>query len=118
METIKNWTLVQWISFMVGLNTLLIGATPQLTVLFGAAAIPYIGAVAVLGNGVLSIFGMVSGGQSNQVLNVLAMKGVEHIDINEKANKTLAAIAVDPTVDKIAPLPAAQAAVAKTASSA
>jgi preprotein translocase subunit SecF len=31
METLKNLTLVQWIGIMVGLNSLLMGATPQLT---------------------------------------------------------------------------------------
>jgi hypothetical protein len=132
VETIKNLTLVQWIGLLVGLNSLFMGATPQLTVLFGTVAVPYIIAVATLANGALGVIGMVVGGQKSQVSNVvtdpqsqealikavLAMKGVQHIDVNDQANKTLATIAVDPTLGKIAPIPEAQAAVVKTAAAA
>lgn len=118
METLKNMTLVQWIGIVIGLNSLLLGATPQLTVLFGAVAVPYIGAVAALGNGALGVFVTVIGGQGSQVRNVLAMPGVERIAVNEQANSTLASIAVDQTQNKIAPTPQAQAAVAKTANAA
>jgi hypothetical protein len=115
METLKNLTLVQWIGLMVGLNSLLMGATPQLTVLLGAAAVPYIIAIATLGNGALGVFGMVVGGQSSQVRNVLAMPGVEKISVNAEANQTLSAIAIDPAANKISPTAAALDAVTKTA---
>lgn len=115
METLKNLTLVQWIGIMVGLNSLLMGATPQLTVLFGAAAVPYIGAIATLGNGALGVFVTVVGGQGSQVRNVLAMPGVESIAVNRQANAALAQIAIDPAQDKIAPTQAATAAVTATA---
>jgi hypothetical protein len=118
MESLKNLTLVQWIGIMVGLNSLLMGATPQLTVLFGTAAVPYIIAVATLGNGALGVFVTVIGGQSAQVRNVLAMPGVEKIDVNGQANGTLATLAVDPTQNKIAPTPAAMQQVTATAKSA
>jgi hypothetical protein len=39
------------------------------------------------------------------------MPGVESITVNSQANKILAQVAVDPTLDKIAPTPAAAAAV-------
>jgi hypothetical protein len=118
VETIKNLTLVQWIGLLVGLNSLFMGATPQLTVLFGTTAVPYIIAVATLANGALGVIGMVVGGQSSQVKSVLAMPGVERITVNAQANQTLAAIAVDPTVNKIAPTLQAQEAVTKTAAAA
>lgn len=115
METLKNLTLVQWIGIMVGLNSLLMGATPQLTVLFGTVAVPYIIAIATLGNGALGVFVTVVGGQGSQVRNVLAMPGIERVSVNAQANQTLAALAVDPTVNKIAPIVTAQEAVTKTA---
>ena len=117
METPKNLTLVQWIGIMVGLNSLLMGATPQLTVLFGTAAVPYIIAVATLGNGALGVFVTVVGGQGSQVRNVAAMTGVEPIQVNASANRTLAALAMDPSVDRVAPLPAAEVQVAAKAKS-
>jgi hypothetical protein len=116
METLKNLTLVQWIGIMVGLNSLLMGATPQLTVLLGAAAVPYIIAIATLGNGALGVFVTVVGGQSTQVRNVLAMPGVEKIAVNGQANAALASIAVDPGQNKISPTPSAMAKVTETAS--
>lgn len=105
METLKNLTLVQWIGIMVGLNSLLMGATPQLTVLLGAAAVPYIIAVATLANGALGVFVTVVGGQSAQVRNVLAMPGIDKVTVNGQAGTALASMAVDPTVNKIAPTP-------------
>lgn len=115
METLKNLTLVQWIGIMVGLNSLLMGATPQLTVLFGTPAVPYIIAIATLGNGALGVFVTVVGGQGSQLRNVQAMPGVERISVNDQANQILAAEAMNPDNKKIAALPAAQSAVAKIA---
>lgn len=118
MDTLKNLTLVQWIGIMVGLNSLLMGATPQLTVLFGMEAVPYIIAVATLGNGALGVFVTVVGGQGRQVRNVLAMPGVEKIDVNGQASATLATLAVDPNQNKIAPTQAAMDKVTATAKAA
>lgn len=67
-------------------------------------------AVATLG----AVIGVTSN-QTNQVKAVLAMDGVEHIDVNARANPTLAAMAVDPDVDKIAPIPSETAKVEATA---
>lgn len=108
-------TPLQIIGIVLIVNGALIGSTAQLTDLFGPQIAKYIISVASLGN---SIFGgivtMISG-QGSQIMNVLAMPGVEKINVNAKANPTLAAIAVDPTVDKIAPIPAAQESVQQTA---
>lgn len=103
METLKNLTLVQWIGIMVGLNSLLMGATPQLTVLFGTAAVPYIIAVATLGNGALGVFVTVVGGIGSQAANVAAMPGVDRIVVNRNAGPTLAGLAVDTDQPKIGP---------------
>jgi hypothetical protein len=115
MQTLKNLTILQWIGIVLGLNSLFMSSTPQLTVLFGANAVPYIIALATLGNGALGVFITVIGGQGTQLRNVLAMPGVEKIDVNDRASPTLAAIAIDPAQDKIAPTPAAMATVTATA---
>ena len=115
MNTLKGLTTLQWLGIILVINGALIGSTAQLTDLFGPIAVKYIVAAASLGN---SIFGgivtMISG-QGSQVLNVKAMDGIEHIDVNAKANPILAKIAMDPNEGKIAPTPAAQAQVAATA---
>jgi hypothetical protein len=118
MQTLKNLTLLQWIGIVIGLNSLFMGSTPQLTVLFGTAAVPYIIAIATLGNGALGVFVTVIGGQGAQVRNVLAMDGVEKIDVNGRANAALATLALDPRQDKIAPTPAAIDKVTATAKAA
>ena len=116
METLKNWTLVQSIGFMVGMNTMLIGVTPQLTTLFGATAIPYIMAVITIGNGALGVFAMAVGGQSSQISNVAALPGVDRIVVNRNAGATLATLAVDQAQPKIGgSSPETQAAIAVTA---
>lgn len=108
-------TPLQIIGIVLIINGALIGSVTQLTDLFGPQVAKYIVSLASLGN---SIFGgivtMISG-QGAQIKNVLAMPGVEKIDVNGMANSTLASIAVDPTVDKIAPTPAAQESVQATA---
>lgn len=118
METLKNLTLVQWIGIMVGLNSLLMGATPQLTVLFGTVAVPYIIAVATLGNGALGVFVTVVGGIGSQAANVAALPGVDRILVNRNANSTLSALAVDHDQPKIGAIPEDKAAVAATAKAA
>ena len=101
MDTVKNMTLIQWIGLIIGLNSLFMGATPQLTVLFGTAAVPYIVAIATLGNGALGVFSMVVGGQASQIRNVAAMPGVARVQIDTSANQTVAQVAIDPTQPKV-----------------
>lgn len=108
-------TPLQIIGIVLIVNGALIGSAAQLTDLFGPQVAKYIISVASLGN---SIFGgivtMISG-QGAQIKNVLAMPGIEKINVNAQANPTLAAIAVDPSIDKISPTPAAQESVQATA---
>lgn len=113
-----NLTPVQIIGIILVINGALIGSASQLTDLFGPVAVKYIIALASLGNSVFGgIITMVTG-QGSQIKNVLAMPGVENIAVNGKAGPTLAAIAVDPLQDKIAPTTAAMEKVTATAAKA
>lgn len=117
METLKNLTLVQWILIVIGLNSLFIASTPQLAVLFGEHAVPYIVALATLGNGALSVVGTVVGGIGTQALNVTAAGA--SIAVGPRASPALAVLAMDPKQNNIDAAPgerAAVAAIAKTAS--
>lgn len=113
METLKNLTLVQWIGIMIGLNSLLMGATPQLTVLFGTVAVPIIVAIATLGNGALGVFVTVIGGLGAQAGNVVA--GGARIAVGPNASPSLARLAMDPSENKIDVEPGAGPAVAAIA---
>lgn len=116
METLKNLTLMQWIGITIGLNSLFMGATPQLTVLFGANAVPYIVAIATLGNGALGVFVTVIGGLGTQARNVVAAGG--SIAVWPNAKPPLATLAMDPADNKIDAAPGAAAAVAAIAKAA
>lgn len=96
------------------LSVLMISTT-QLTDLFGTGVAKTIVSAAGLANMVLNSVIAALTGQGQMVLDVKAMPGVQHIEVNEKANQTLAKLAIDPTEDKIAPSPAAIAAVTRTA---
>jgi hypothetical protein len=54
-------------------------------------------------------------GQGSIVQQVSKMTGVEPLKVNAQANPTLAALALDPTNEKIEVKPGAEAAVTKTA---
>jgi len=103
-----NLTPLQMMGIALVINGALIGSTAQLTDIMGPHIAHIIVSVASLANSVLGGVVTMFSGQATQVKNVLAMPGVQHIDINAQANSTLAAIAIDPNVDKIAPTPASQ----------
>lgn len=71
-------------------------------------------------SGVLGIVLTFTTGQGSMVKEVLNMPGTDKILVNEKANSTLAALAVsdDPALAKITPTPAAENAVQATAKAA
>lgn len=108
-------TPLQIIGIVLVINGALIGSVTQLTDIFGPQVAKYIVSFASLGNSIFGGIVTLISGQGSQIKNVLAMPGVERIDVNAQANTTLAAIAVDPAVDKIAPTPAAQESVQATA---
>ena len=66
-------------------------------------------------SGVLGIVLTFMTGQSGQLKAVQSMPGVESIQVNAKASPTLAAMAVDPSQEKIQVIPAAASAVTQTA---
>ena len=93
----------QIISIVGAILSVLMISTAQLTDLFGSGVAKSIVSVAGLGNLVLQSIMTAITSQGSQVRDVLAMPGVEKINVNAAANKTLAEIAIDPNVDKIAP---------------
>lgn len=111
----KNITQTQWVAFIIGAASFLGGATAQLTTLFGPNGAAYVASACAIISGLAGVFLMATTGQGSQVKQVLAMPGVEKLDVNAKASQVLAAIAVDPAQDKISPTPAAMQAVTQTA---
>lgn len=105
----------QLIAITIAVLGVLMVSTSQLTDLFGPVITKSITAVAALLNSVLGATLAVITSQTGTVKDVLAMDGVDKINVNASANQTLAAIAVDPTINKISPTPAAQSAVEATA---
>lgn len=127
-----NLSSKQWISIAIATLGVLMISQAQLTDLFGANVAKIVQSASgllnmILGSSLAVITGNVApdvaarqlvqqpAGQDAMVREVLRMDGVEKIDVNKKANATLASIAVDPTVDKIAPIPEAVTTVTKTA---
>lgn len=108
----------QIFSIVGAILSVLMISTTQLTDLFGTGAAKSIVSVAGLGNLMIQSVMAVLTSQGNTVLDVKSMPGVEGIAVNEKANKTLATLAMDPTQDKIAPTREAAAQVAATANAA
>lgn len=110
-----NLTLGQKVAMVSVLLGVLAGATAQLTPIFGSAVATSIASFASLANTVISGWIFILTGQANTVKAVADMPGVEKITINERANQTLAAVAVDPTANKVAPTNAAFDQVTETA---
>lgn len=108
----------QWIAIIILALGLISGATGQMTDIFGVGAAKSIASAASFLSSFVAGIQVILGGQGTQVKDVLAMPGVEKISVNGQANAALATLAVDPTVDKIAPTPAAESAVSATAAKA
>lgn len=101
----------QIIAIIIAVLGVLMISQTQLTDLFGAGVAKTIVSVAALANSVLGAVMAVLTSQGSQVKDVLAMPGVERVEVNAMANKTLAAIAVQPNQAKIAPAAGAAPAV-------
>ena len=108
----------QIIAITIALLAVLAGSTAQLTDLVGPALTKTIIAASTLGTTALSSVLAVITSQGGQVRDVLAMPGIEKINVSAAANKTLAEIAIDPSVDKIAPTQSAMQQVTQTAKAA
>ena len=120
----KDLTQIQKIALTIAVLGFLAGAGTQLTDIFaplGSIAPVIVKEIVSISGFVSGILGVVlsfAGGQSGQVQAVQAMPGVEKIVVNEKANATLATLAVDPAQAKIETTPQATAAVQRTAAAA
>lgn len=115
VNTLKNVTPLQWLIILLSVNSAVAGATAQLTDLFGANAAHLVVSGVTFANTIIGALMVPFTGQGAMVRNVLAMDGVQHIDVNGSANATLAAIAIDPLVNKIAPTPGSVEKVTQTA---
>ena len=111
---LRSLTPAQWFGIVIAILSVLAGATAQLTDLFGAMHAHLIVTASNLLMTVLSSILVQMSGQSAQIRAVNDMPGVQTITVNEKANPTLAAIAVDPN-SKVEATPAAAKAVEATA---
>src|ERR1700739_205081 len=99
-------TSKQWFQITSGSVSGLITGAALLNPLVGQdLALKVVAGLGII-NIVLSSVGTALSGpesQDTQVKNVLAMPGVQKIDVNEKASPALAKLAVDPMIDKIGP---------------
>lgn len=100
-----NVNLKQAIAIVIAIVSVLAVSTSSLTDIFGPEVAKVVGPAAGLLNTILSSVLAVITSQGATVKDVLAMSGVQKIDVNSNANKTLAQIAVDPKQDKIGPQP-------------
>lgn len=114
-NSVINLNAKQIISIAGAILGVLMISTSQLTDLFGAGTAKTVTSVAALVNTILSSVMAVITSQGSTVKEVLAMPGVDKIDVNARANPTLAAIAVDPTINNISPTVAAMDKVTATA---
>lgn len=110
-----NLTGKQIFGIIVLVLGVLTAATAQLQDVFGPTAAKTITSVTGLLSTILGAVLTNLTSQSGSVQDVQAMPGVETILVNKKANQTLAALAVDPAMDKIEVKPGDDAKVAATA---
>ena len=94
----------QIISIIAAVVSALMLATTQLTDIFGASTAKLIVSTAALANMILNSIIAAITGQATMIRDVAAMPGVEKISVNANANQTLAAAAIDPVQDKVAPV--------------
>jgi len=119
MSTLKAITPLQWLGIILIINGALIGSAAQLTDLFGPGAVRIIVAICSIGNSVVGGVITFLTGQGNMVRTVAAMPGVDSVNVNSEANKTLAQLAVSGAADarNISATPASATLVAAIAKS-
>lgn len=113
-----KFTPMQIVGIILLANSVITGSVNEMTDLMGAVWAKHLVSLAIMGSGFCGGLVTMFGGQGYQVKSVLAMDGVEKIDVNGLANSMLAKMAVDPAQNKIAPTPAAMDTVAATAKAA
>ena len=110
-----NVTGKQWIQIIGVVISVLMVSTAQLTELLGPSLAKTIVTIAGLLNMLLQGITVALTTQTAQVKDVLAMPGIDKINVNAAANQALAQIAVDPNVNKIGPTAGAAQQVEATA---
>lgn len=108
-------TSKQWFQIVSGINGTLITSAALLQTLFGQDLTIKIVAVLGIFGIILNSVGAAVSGQANLVKDVAAMPGVESIKVNSSAGQALAAVAMDPAQDKVAPTSSAMQVVTETA---
>jgi hypothetical protein len=114
MPNLNGKQIIQIIGVII---SVLMVSSAQLTDLLGAGVAKYIVTIAGLANMILQGITVALTTQTAQIKDVAAMPGIDRITVNAQANSTLATLAVDPAQNKVAPTPAAEAAVQKVAAS-
>jgi hypothetical protein len=117
MQTLKNLTLLQWIGAVLVINGALNGSLNEMADLFGSVWAHHVLSICTIGSAICGGLILNFGGQGAQIRNVAAMPGVETIQVNAKANQTLAQLAVSkaPEAANVEPVQAAEVRVAAIA---
>jgi hypothetical protein len=114
-------TPMQIVGIILLANGVVTGSVNEMTDLIGAVWAKHLISIAIMGSGfcggLVTMFGGVPS-QEAQMKSVLAMPGIEKIDVNGLASAVLAKMAIDPTINKIAPTTAAIDKVTATAKAA
>ena len=100
-----NLTGKQILGIIAAVLSALVASTAQLTDIFGPTTAKAVISAASIGSTILNSILVGISGQSSLVKDVAAMPGVDSIKVNSDANSTLAALAMDPLQDKVAPKP-------------
>lgn len=108
----------QVLSILTAVLGVWVASATQLNDLVGPAMTKVIIAASTLTMSTLAVVNTILQSQGSQISAVQAMAGVDKIVVNEKANATLATMAVDRTNEKIQTTPQAQRAVQATATAA
>jgi len=110
-----NLNTKQVIAIVMVILGVLTASTAQLTDIVGPHMTKLVAGLAGMTNTALAGILAVLTSQNNTVKDVLAMPGVERLQVNEQSNQVLASIAVDPTQPKIEATASSDAAVNRIA---
>lgn len=105
----------QIIAIIVAVLSVLVGATSQLTDLFGPTAAKTVISVAGLTNTILSSILAAYTSNYATVKDASNVTGVEPLQVNRAAPPAIAQLAVDPSASNVSPLAQDEAAVNKAA---
>lgn len=112
-----NLTNKQILAIAMAILAFLSASTGQMTEFLGPEVAKAVASGSAFINGILAAILAAITGQASQVRDVQAMPGVEKIEVNAKANQTLASMAVGPGENKITAARGEEHAVARTAAS-